>query len=56
MDEEGKEKARLKYGPVEVKNIGNNYYLSRVSSVYDPEKKRARKVSGEYIGKITPSA
>ena len=49
------EEARSKYGPVEVKNIGNNYYLSKVSSVYDPEKKRARKISGEYIGKITPS-
>lgn len=47
--------ARFRYGPVEVKKIGNNYYLSKVSSVYDPDKKRARKISGEYIGKITPS-
>ena len=45
--------ARSKYGPVEVKRSGNNYYLSRVSSVYDPSKKRARKISGEYLGKIT---
>ncbi len=49
------EEARSKYGPVEVKKNGNNYYLSRVSSVYDPGKKRARKISGEYIGKITRS-
>ncbi len=41
------------YGPIEVKRNGNNYYAYRVSSVYDPEKKRARKVSGEYLGKIT---
>ena len=47
--------ARSRYGPVEVKKIGNNDYLSKVSSVYDPDKKRARKTSGEYIGKITPS-
>ncbi len=38
-----------------MKKIGNNYYVSRVSSVYDPLKKRARKISGEYIGKVTPS-
>ncbi len=47
------EEARAKYGPVEVKRSGSNYYLSRVSSVYDPAKKRARKISGEYLGKIT---
>jgi transposase len=40
---------------VEVKKIGNNYYAYSVSSVYDKEKKRPRKVSGKYIGKITES-
>ncbi len=40
---------------VEVKKIGNNYYAYSVSSVYDREKKRPRKVSGKYIGKITES-
>ena len=40
---------------VEVKRIGNNYYAYSVSSVYDKEKKRSRKVSGKYIGKITQS-
>jgi hypothetical protein len=49
------DEARSRYGPVEVKRVGNNYYISRVSSVYDPVKRRARKISGEYIGKITPS-
>ena len=47
------DEARLKYGPVKVKRSGNNYYLSRVSSVYDPSKKIVRKISGEYLGKIT---
>ena len=40
---------------VEVKRIGNNYYAYSVSSVYDREKKRPRKISGKYIGKITES-
>ena len=40
---------------VEVKKIGNNYYAYTVSSVYDKEKKRPRKLSGKYIGRITES-
>ena len=40
---------------VEVKKIGNNYYIYSVSSVYDREKKRPRKISGKYIGRITES-
>jgi hypothetical protein len=32
---------------------GGNYYLRRVSSKWDKEKQRARKISGEYLGKIT---
>lgn len=32
---------------------GNHYYLRRIGSVWDKEKGRARKVSGEYLGKIT---
>jgi transposase len=48
------EKERKKYGYLEAKKIGSHYYLYRASSVYDPEKKRARKVSGEYMGKVTP--
>ena len=37
----------------EIKKIGDNYYLYKRSTVYDPATKRSRKVSGEYIGKIT---
>lgn len=44
---------KKRFGPIEVKRIGNNHYAYKVSSVYDPEKGRARKVSGEYLGKIT---
>ena len=47
------EKENLKN--VEVKRIGNNYYAYSVSSVYDRKKKRPRKISGKYIGKITES-
>jgi len=48
------ERERRRHGYVEAKKIGSNYYLYRASSVYDPRKRRARKVSGEYMGKITP--
>lgn len=48
------DEARKEYGPVELKTIGGRYYLYKVSSVYDPRKKRARKVSGEYLGRVTP--
>jgi len=41
------------FGTVEVKKIGHNYYVYKVSSIYDKEKKRAKKISGEYIGRIT---
>ncbi|MEM4089844.1 MAG: hypothetical protein QXQ46_03700 [Thermoplasmatales archaeon] len=44
---------KKKYGSIEVKRNGNSYYLYKVSSVYDREKKRARKVSGEHLGKLT---
>jgi transposase len=37
-----------------VEKRGNSYYLTRVTSVWDPEKKRARKVTLEYLGRITP--
>lgn len=32
---------------------GGHYYLCKVSSKWNPEKKRARKITGEYLGKIT---
>lgn len=38
----------------EIKKIGNSYYLQRVSSKWDKEKKRSQKISGEYLGVLTP--
>jgi len=38
----------------QVTKIGKNYYLYKVTSVWDPEKKRARKITQGYLGKITP--
>lgn len=37
--------------PLEVKSIGNKYYLYQVTSVYDKETKKRRKIS-KYIGRI----
>jgi hypothetical protein len=37
----------------EIRKIGNNFYLYEVSSVWDKEKKRPRKITGEFLGKIT---
>lgn len=36
-----------------MKRNGTNYYLYGVSRVYDLVKKRARKILGAYLGKIT---
>jgi len=47
------EKQREKHGPVELKTINNRHYLYKVKSVYDPQKKRAKKISGEYLGRVT---
>lgn len=33
--------------------IGNNYYLYKIGSRWDPKKKRSVKVTEEYLGKIT---
>lgn len=38
----------------EIKCIRGNYYLYKLKSKWDPERGKARKVSGEYIGKVTP--
>lgn len=38
----------------EIKAIGGKYYLCKVSSKWDPELKRAKKISGEYLGALTP--
>ena len=38
----------------EIKYINGHWYLYKRSSVYDPDKKRKRKKSGESLGTITP--
>jgi len=38
----------------EIKEINGKFYLSKVSSKWDPKLKRARKISGEYLGVLTP--
>src|SRR4030042_1196396 len=48
------EDARKTYGSVEVKKLNGHLYLYKVTSVRVPEKKWPKKVTGEYIGKITP--
>jgi len=37
----------------EIKAIGNHYYVYEVSSVWDAKLRRAKKVSGKLLGKIT---
>lgn len=37
-----------------VHRIGNNYYLYKIKSVWDKDLKRARKITEEYLGVITP--
>ena len=50
------EKAKTQYGQVELKKIKDHYYLYKVTSKYDPQKKETRKISGQYIGRVTPQA
>ena len=38
----------------EVRKKNDNYYLYKIRSVWDPEKKRAKKITERYLGKITP--
>jgi len=38
----------------EIKEINGNYYMYKLKSAWDPVRKRPKKVSGEYIGKVTP--
>jgi len=37
----------------EIHRRGDNFYLCKVSSVWDKKLKRSRKITGEYLGKIT---
>lgn len=47
------DQARKTYGSVEVKTRGNNRYLYKATSIRKPGRKYPKKVTGEYIGKIT---
>jgi transposase len=38
----------------EVREKNGNYYLYKIRSAWDPEKKRAKKITERYLGKITP--
>lgn len=38
----------------EVRHINGRYYLYKISSVWDPGKKRARKITGKFLGRIMP--
>jgi Transposase DDE domain len=38
----------------EIRNIKEHYYVYEVTSKYDPTKKRSQKVTGRYLGRITP--
>jgi transposase len=40
---------------VAIEKRGDSFYASRVTSVWDPEKKRARKKTLEYLGIVTPN-
>ena len=46
--------AKHKTKGVAIEKRGDSYYASRVTSVWDPKKKRAQKKTLGYIGKITP--
>ncbi len=37
----------------QVVRIKNNYYLYKITSIWDPEKGRARKVTEKYLGRVT---
>jgi len=45
---------RYKKKGIAIEERAGNYYASRVHSVWDPEKKRAQKVTDEYLGVVTP--
>ena len=45
---------KFKKPGTELRLIKGRYYLYEVSSKWDPEKKRAKKITGRLIGKITP--
>jgi transposase len=48
------EQARKKHGSIEVKKVKDRLYLYKATSIRVPGKKWPVKVTGEYIGRITP--
>lgn len=46
--------AKFRTTGTEVQQKGDKFYLYEVTSKYDPEKKRAKKVTGKYLGAIRP--
>lgn len=44
---------KFKRKGTEIKKIGDRYYLYEAKSVWDPELKRAKKVTGKYLGVLT---
>src|SRR5208283_2343313 len=47
------EEARKTHGSVEVKKINGHLYLYKATSIRVPNKKWPKKITGEYIGRIT---
>ena len=44
---------KFKQPGTQIVNINGNYYRYKIKSVYDPKKGRAKKITEEYLGKIT---
>jgi len=40
---------------IAIEQRGDSYYASRVTSVWDPKKKRSQKKTLEYLGRVTPN-
>ena len=58
MESEIKEiikEARKTHGSIEVKKINGHLYLYKATSIRVPNKKWPKKITGEYIGRITPN-
>ena len=53
IPDEIKAKKPNDYGAVEIRNISGHYYVYEISSRWDPQKQKARKVTGKAVGKIT---
>jgi transposase len=45
---------KFKTKGIEIKEENGNFYARRMNSKHDPQIKRSRKKTGEYLGKVTP--